>query len=85
MLGHGNNSHFLHSCQHNWQKTISNISNVLNRCLDKAATRRANQAPGTEDRWLFTVTQVEEVKRMAGFVPIMIATIIFNTGAPNTP
>ena len=25
------------------------------------------------------MTQVEEVKRMLGFIPIMIATIIFNT------
>jgi hypothetical protein len=54
----------------------------MGRCLDKAATRRPNQAPGTQDKWLLTVTQVEEVKRMAGFVPIMIATIVFNTGGP---
>jgi hypothetical protein len=39
------------------------------------------QLPGKEEKWLYTVTQVEEVKRMLGFVPIMIATIIFNTGA----
>lgn len=41
-----------------------------------------NRAPGTQEKWLYTVTQVEEVKRMLGFVPIMISTIIFNTGAP---
>ena len=39
------------------------------------------QLPGKQEKWLYTVTQVEEVKRMLGFVPIMIATIIFNTGA----
>ncbi len=50
------------------------------RCLDKAATRRGPKQPGAKsERWLYTVTQVEEVKRMLGFIPIMIATIIFNT------
>ncbi|KAK9918205.1 hypothetical protein WJX75_002247 [Coccomyxa subellipsoidea] len=49
------------------------------RFLDRAATHMPKQLPGKEEKWLYTVTQVEEVKRMLGFVPIMIATIIFNT------
>ena len=49
------------------------------RCLDKAATRKGPKRPGKDERWLYTVTQVEEVKRMLGFIPIMVATIIFNT------
>ncbi len=43
------------------------------------------RAPGRQEKWLYTVTQVEEVKRMLGFVPIMIATIVFNTGDPLRP
>lgn len=53
---------------------------MICRCLDKAATRRGPKQRGKEEGWLYTVTQVEEVKRMVGFLPIMIATIIFNTG-----
>ena len=52
------------------------------RCLDKAATRRGAKQPGRGEKWLYTVTQVEEVKRMLGFLPIMVATIVFNTGEP---
>ncbi|EIE19573.1 PTR2-domain-containing protein [Coccomyxa subellipsoidea C-169] len=49
------------------------------RWLDRAATPMPQRAPGRQEKWLYTVTQVEEVKRMLGFVPIMIATIVFNT------
>ncbi|KAK9827716.1 hypothetical protein WJX81_004356 [Elliptochloris bilobata] len=52
-----------------------------NHCnfLDRAATKRPGLPADSDDRWLYTVTQVEEVKRMASFVPIMLATIVFNT------
>ena len=63
-------------------RSVPEASCALCRCLDKAATRRGAKQPGQGEKWLYTVTQVEEVKRMLGFLPIMVATIIFNTGEP---
>ena len=63
-------------------RSVPEAFRALCRCLDKAATRRGAKQPGRGEKWLYTVTQVEEVKRMLGFLPIMVATIIFNTGKP---
>ncbi|RMZ55865.1 hypothetical protein APUTEX25_003831 [Auxenochlorella protothecoides] len=45
------------------------------RWLDKAAT--ATEAPGVRDRWLVTVTEVEELKCVVRLIPFMVILAVY--------
>lgn len=45
-------------------------------CLEKACT--VTKAPGVMDRWLTTLTEVEELKTVLRLIPIMLTLIVYN-------